>query len=151
MYNIKINIYLPKIIIKKKIMKKVLLILLTILLFSSCSVSTSSIKNPNNYVEFVKNDFEFSDQVSSSAKINFLLGIPLSNTRKIGKFSKNSVQFIGFRSKLNKAEDVAIYNLLKKHPEYDVVLYPKFETKSSGFIFTSSEVKVTARLAKLKK
>ncbi|CAM1364568.1 conserved exported protein of unknown function [Tenacibaculum soleae] len=132
-------------------MKRVLLALVTLVLLSSCSVSTSSIKNPNNYVEFVKNDFEYTDQVTSSSKIDFLFGIPLSNTRKVGKFSKNSVKFIGFRNKLNKAEDVAIYSLLKKYPGYDVVLYPKFETKSSGFIFTSAEVKVTARLAKLKK
>jgi hypothetical protein len=80
-----------------------------------------------------------------------LFGFPLSNTRKIGRFSKSSVQIIGFRTKLNKSEDVAIYKLLKDNPGYDVVFYPKFETKSSGFIFTSAEVTVTARLAKLKK
>lgn len=132
-------------------MKKVLLLLLVVVAITSCSVTSSSMKNPSNYIEFVKNDFEYSDQLSSSAKIDFLFGIPLSNTRKIGKFSKNSFKIIGFRSKLNKAEDVAIYNLLQNNPGYDVVLYPKFETKSKGFIFTSSQVKVTARLAKLKK
>ncbi|RAR72555.1 hypothetical protein [Flavobacterium aciduliphilum] len=132
-------------------MKRVILILFSAFLVTSCSVSSSSIKEPNNLVEFNKNDFEFTDQISATTKINFLFGFPLSDTKKIGRFSKNSIQIIGFRTKLDKAEDVAIYKLLKEHPGYDVVFYPKFETKSSGFIFTNAEVTVTARLAKLKK
>lgn len=117
----------------------------------SCTSLTSTIKNTPNYIEFNKNDFEYTKQVTSTAKINFLFGIPLSNTRKSGKFSDGSTSIVGFRSKLNKAEDVAIYNLLKENPGYDLVLYPKFDTKSSGFIFTSAQVTVSARLAKLKK
>lgn len=132
-------------------MKKLLLLILVSITISSCTSLTSSIKNTTNYIEFEKNDFEYTKQVSSTAKINFLFGIPLNNTRKSGKFSNGSVSIIGFRSKLNKAEDVAVYKLLKDNPGYDLVLYPKFDTKSSGFIFTNAEVTVTARLAKLKK
>ena len=132
-------------------MKKILFSLLLAFTIVSCSVSTSSIKDPNNYVEFQKDDFEFTEQRSASEKINFLFGIPLSNTKKIGKFTGNSVKIIGFRTKLNKAEDVAIYKFLQENPGYDAVFYPKFETKTTGFIFTTAEVKVTGRLAKLKK
>lgn len=131
-------------------MKKILLLLIAFSMFS-CTSLTSTIKNTPNYIEFNKNDFEYTKQVTSTAKINFLFGIPLSNTRKSGKFSDGSTSIVGFRSKLNKAEDVAIYNLLKENPGYDLVLYPKFDTKSSGFIFTSAQVTVSARLAKLKK
>lgn len=130
-------------------MKKVLLFILSIT-FLSCSSLTSSIKNPSNHIEFTKNDFEYTKQVSSTSKVSFFLGIPLSNTRKSGKFSDGSITLVGFRSKLKKAEDLAIYNLLKENPGYDLVLYPKFDTKSAGFIITSAKVTVTARLAKLK-
>ena len=132
-------------------MKKIILLFTIALFFSSCSTLTSSIKNPTNYIEFNKNDFDYTKQVSSTSKVDFLFGFSLANTRKKGKFSKGSSALIGFGiGKLSKAENLAIYNLLKDNPGYDVVLYPKFDTKSSGFIFTTSEVKVTARLAKLK-
>jgi hypothetical protein len=118
---------------------------------SSCTSLTSSIKSPTNYIEFNKNDFEYTKQVSSKASIDFFLTWPLNNTRKTGEFSKSSAIIYGFPSKLKKAENVAIYNLLKENPGYDVVLYPKFDTKFSGFIITNAEVTVTARLGKLKK
>jgi len=132
-------------------MKKITLLLLVLLSITSCTSLTSTIKNTTNYIEFKKNDFEYTKQVSSTANINFLFGFSLNNTRKSGKFSDGSTSIVGFRTKLNKAEDVAIYKLLQENPGYDLVLYPKFDTKSSGFIFTSAEVTVTARLAKLKK
>ena len=116
----------------------------------SCTSLTSTIKNPSNHIEFNKNDFEYSEQVTSKSKVTFFLGIPLKNTRKSGKFSDGSVSIIDVRTKLNKVEDLAIYNLLKENPEYDLVLYPKFDTKTGGFLFTTAEVTVTARLAKLK-
>jgi len=132
-------------------MKKITLLLLILLSISSCTSLTSTIKNTENYIEFEKSDFEYTKQISSTAKINFLFGFSLNNTRKSGEFSNGSTSIVGFRTKLNKAEDVAIYKLLQDNPGYDLVLYPKFDTKSSGFIFTSAEVTVTARLAKLKK
>jgi len=131
-------------------MKKFLLFLIGISLVS-CTTLTSTIKNTPNYIEFEKNDFEYTEQVSSTSKIDFFMGIPLSNTRKSGKFSDGSFSIVGLRSSLDKAEDAAIYQLLQDNPGYDLVLYPKFDTKFSGFIVTSAEVTVTARLAKLKK
>lgn len=136
---------------KTQIMKKIILLVILGILVTSCSTLTSSIKNPSNYIEFTKNDFEYTKQVSSSSSVDFLFGFSLTNTRKKGKFSRGTTAIVGFSlSKLSKAENMAIYDLLKANPGYDVVLYPKFDTKMSGFILTKAEVKVTARLAKLK-
>lgn len=57
---------------------------------------------------------------------------------------------------IDKTDQYAIYSLLKQNEGYDMVMYPKFTTVvrkpflGIGFIIKVTEVKVTARMAKLK-
>jgi len=52
----------------------------------------------------------------------------------------------------SEASIYALYNLLNEHPDYDFILYPRVEERKSGIpiLFTTTNVKVTARLGKLK-
>ena len=46
----------------------------------------------------------------------------------------------------------AVYDLLEKNPGYDFVMYPQVYNKTTGVpgIFTKTDIKVSARLGKLK-
>jgi len=48
--------------------------------------------------------------------------------------------------------DARVYELLKEHPGYDFIIYPRVEEKIVSFplLFSSTNVKVTAKLGKLK-
>jgi hypothetical protein len=57
---------------------------------------------------------------------------------------------------VDKTANYALYELMQKNPGWDVVFYPQFETKIEkpvlgiGFIYKTSTVTTTARLAKIK-
>jgi hypothetical protein len=57
---------------------------------------------------------------------------------------------------VDKTDQYAVYSLLKQNEGYDMVLYPQFTTVvrkpflGLGAIYKVTEVKVTARMAKLK-
>ncbi|HQH40461.1 MAG TPA: hypothetical protein PLC81_07880 [Bacteroidales bacterium] len=126
------------------------------LLFAQCTVSSHSMKSPNNYIEFNKGDFEYSDQVSGEATEVKILGIDWARLfdKKMGEVSDVTgfeIPIIGsFLAK--KVNMYAIYNMIKDNPGYDIVLYPQFETEvNNQIIMKTTRVKVTARLGKLKK
>ena len=52
----------------------------------------------------------------------------------------------------SEASIYALYTLLNEHPDYDFILYPRVEERRTGvpFLFTTTNVKVIARLGKLK-
>jgi hypothetical protein len=140
-------------------MKSNLLILVVgalLLLASSCSLSSHSMKTPENYIEFSKGDFEYTDQVSGEATEVKILGIDWARLfeRKMGEIGETGTidipiigSFIGRR-----VNTYAVYNMIKDNPGYDLVLYPQFETHMNRvFIVKVTKVKVTARLGKLKK
>jgi hypothetical protein len=58
---------------------------------------------------------------------------------------------------VDNTEEIATHKLISNNSENDVVLYPRYETKTSkpilgiGLIYKKTEVKVTAKLGKLKK
>jgi len=141
-------------------MKKIkLLLVLAVmsLVFSSCTLQSHSMKMPSNHVEFHKDDFTFSKQVSGEATEVIIIGIDwarLISGKKYGETSqagKFQIPIIGglIASKVNM---YALYNLMQDNPGYDVVFYPQFETHASGIpiIYMTTKVKVTARLAKIK-
>ena len=56
---------------------------------------------------------------------------------------------------VDKAASYAMYTLMKEHPGYDVVVYPQVEKHKKApllgtDIYSTTTVKVTARLGKLK-
>ncbi len=140
-----------------KTAKIILLVVSAAILASSCTTMTRSMKTPMNYVEFEKDDFEFSDQLTGEATQTKILGIDFARlfTKKYGEIENLfsvDIPIIG-----NMTSGVvnlyALYNMMNDNPGYDVVFYPTYESKVSGIpiLFTTTNVKVKARLGKVKK
>jgi hypothetical protein len=122
---------------------------------ASCTTMTRSMKTPGNVVRFEKADFEFSGQVSGEATQTKIFGIDFARlfSKKYGDVQslfQVSIPVIGnFTGSV--VNMYALYNLMNDNPGYDVVFYPAFEAKTTGLplLFTTTNVKVQARLAKI--
>ncbi len=147
-------------------MKKFSLLVIVALavFFSSCTSYHHTMKEPNARVEFKKDDFTFSNQVSAEAKTTTILGIDFSRlfTQKTGSIdggvmniSVASLPVVG-NFIADKSANYALYELMTANPGYDVVFYPQYETKvvkpilGIGILTKITTVKVTAKLAKIK-
>lgn len=140
-------------------MKRVLSIIAIcgIVLFSSCSTSLHSMREPNVRVELTASDFELSEQVTGEAIVTRVFGIDwehlFNEEEGISSGVVNVIIPIIGGLVIDKGANYALYDLMKKNPGYDVVVYPQIESHSSYFIpfFSETTYKVTARLGKLKK
>lgn len=143
-------------------MKKFKLFLLcglAVLFMASCNTYTHSMKTPNSYVEYHAADFELSAPVTGEATVTRVLCIDWQHTfgtEEIGLTSDvgTVVPYIGLT--IPSGANYALYNLMKKNPGYDVVIYPQVETHRHAPIlgtdlYSKTTYKVTARLGKLKK
>ena len=145
-------------------MKKLSIIVLcvcTVLMLSSCNTWQHSMKTPNNRVELYANDFEFSEPVTGEATITQVLYIDWehifgdSKTASVSDPTAFNVPIIGDMM-LPSGVNYALYDMLQKHPGYDVIFYPQVESYRHAPILGSglyavTTYKVTARLGKLKK
>ena len=149
-------------------MKKIILLLSAVVLTTtSCTSVSRSMREPNTRLELTKNDFNLSDQVSATASSTKILSIDFARLfkKQTGSIdpdgssnlvSASSIPVIGSIVE-DKTASYSLYELMSKNPNYDVVLYPQFETKISrpflgiGFIFKKTTVKTTSRLGQLKK
>lgn len=133
-----------------------------------CSSAYKSVYAPANFVQFKKEDFEYSNQVSGEASETKILGIDwarLFNTNggNIGGYSSaagsviSSVPIIGNvldpALAATRVNGYAVFNIIKDNPGYDAVFYPQYDYTSKSFLFfyKTSKTKVTTRLAKIKK
>jgi hypothetical protein len=116
---------------------------------SSCTVLTKSMREPNVRVALEINDFTLSDRVTGQATQTLVFGIDWTRLfkRETGSIS---VPIVSTNVRTNLAERYAIYNLLSKNPDYDVLFYPTFssETKRILGIYEQTQVTVNARLGK---
>lgn len=141
-------------------MKNFFMITITMFLLSSCVQTTKTMREPNARIEFEKEDFIFSEQVTGEAKTVRVLGIDWkrlfrakSATVQGGRigFSLSSIPVIGSFS--DRSSNYALFDMMEKNPGYDVVFYPQYETVKKnpflGFVVTTN-VKVAARLGKIK-
>lgn len=123
--------------------------------FTSCSYTNKIMKTPNNYVEFKKDDFVFSEQVVGEGTQTRILGVDWAHlfVSKTGTIETNalSIPIIG-NIPVVGSEAYAIWDLMDKNQGYDVVFYPQYETKLTGLpiLFQKSKTTVKARLAKIK-
>lgn len=143
-------------------MKKFRLLLIcgfAMLLMASCNTYTHSMKTPNSYVEYHAADFDLSGAVTGEATVVRVLGIDWAHTFgtvEIGETASvgTVVPYIGMT--IPGGANYALYNLMKKNPGYDVVIYPQVEVHRNAPIlgtdlYSKTTYKVTARLGKLKK
>lgn len=131
-----------------------------VLMLGSCTLN-KSMKMANTRVEFEKEDFEFTEQVSGEAtetRIFFIDWARLFTRTKSGSLIVDGAPEIpvigGVLS--NPTQGYALYDMMNKNEGYDVVFYPTYTKKISrpilgmGFILKTTEVKAKARLAKIK-
>jgi hypothetical protein len=138
-------------------------ILFASIYLSSCTTINKSMREANVRVELNKNDFTLSDQFSAEAKSTKILGIDFARLflKKTGNSSGGSgalnlasIPVIG-TVVVDRTSNYALYDIMTNNPGYDVVFYPQYETKVVrplilGFLYSTTTVKATARLGKLK-
>ena len=148
-------------------------------LFTSCSTSNLAMRQPNNHIEFYKDDFEYSPQVTGEAtsvkvfmidwarlfngntgdvsgestseqSLNISVGAQLLADPVVSVLSA-VIPVLGEVSK-GRVSNYALYDMMKKNPGYDVVIYPQYETKRFmiPLINSKTTVKATARLGRIK-
>ena len=143
-------------------MKKLSMLLIcgiALLFMSSCHTFRHSMREPNATVEYHAEDFILSDQVVGEATVYRVLGIDwihLFGTKEIGDTPAfgTVIPVVGVR--LEDGANYALYQLMKKNPGYDVVVYPQVQAHRYApvlgiDIWSKTTYKVTARLGKLKK
>lgn len=127
----------------------------------SCHTYRHSMREPNAYVEYHAEDFDLSEQVTGEATVVRVLGIDwqhLFGTKEIGATPSfgTIIPYIGVNFTIPSGANYALYNLMQKNPDYDVVVYPQVESHRHApvlgtDIYSKTTYKVTARLGKLKK
>ncbi|MEO6304526.1 MAG: hypothetical protein ABIP51_15305 [Bacteroidia bacterium] len=147
----------------KNPLSKLVIFVAVIAAMSSCTSLNNSMREPFSRVEFNKNDFTLSNQVSAEATSTKIIGIDWSRLflKKTGNIqgsstglSLASIPVVG-SVLVDKTASYALYELMVANTGYDVVFYPQYETKvvkpiGLGFIYKITTVKATARLAKFK-
>lgn len=139
-----------------KVLRLLALVVVVAVAFTSCELQSHSMKQPNNIVEFKKDDFKYSPQVTGEATSTQILMIDWARlfSKKMGEAPEAGVMEIPVIGNLiaNKVNNYALFNIMQDNPGYDVVFYPSFETKTKNYLYLYkvTTVKVTARLAKIK-
>lgn len=141
-------------------MKKIRLLLalcVMVMTFASCQSYRHSMREPNSHVEFVASDFELSEPVTGEATVTHVFFLDwertFGNTKAAFVGNGTTVPVIG--NAIYGGANLALYDLMKKNPGYDVVFYPQVEVHRSAPIFgtdlySRTTYKVTARLGKMK-
>ena len=129
------------------------------MLLASCNTYRHSMREPNAFVEYHAEDFILSDQVTGEATITRVFGIDwarLFGEKELATTPSFGTQIPIVGLPVTNGANYALYNLMKKNPGYDVVIYPQVEVYRHAPIlgtdfFSKTTYKVTARLGKLKK
>jgi len=137
----------------------VLVLAVACLFLGSCKTYNHSMREPNAYMELYSGDFEISEAFTGEATVTKVIGLDwarLFGTTEIGEAPSvgTIIPYIG--AVIPGGANYALYDLMKKHPGYDVVMYPQVETYRHAPIlgsdlYSKTTYKVTARLGKLKK
>lgn len=128
---------------------------------NSCKTAQLGVSDSNTYIRFEKADFTISDKVTATAQEIRVLGIDWSRLfkKESGNFDnrgyainpKVPIPFLGSKLSPTQVQNYALHKLLLDNPDYEVVLYPRFEEKSIKVLglYKKTETKVSARLGKL--
>jgi hypothetical protein len=138
-----------------KSLKIALLFGLLALTGAGCMTARYDITGTTPVVKLDIEDLEVTEPLEATAVTIKVFGVDWQRL-----FSSQSAEIRGsvYSSliSMSRTENYAVYNLLKKNTGYDVVLYPQFSKVvrkpflGMGMIYNVTEVKVTARMAKLK-
>lgn len=139
-------------------MKRLMLFFAAVLVavtLGSCVSTHSSIANSTPQIQLKPEHLDITEHKEATAVTMRIFGVDWERL-----FSSRSATIRGsvYTNLLSfdRTDEYAVYNLLKQNDGYDMVLYPKFNkvvrkpVLGIGGICTITEVKVTARMAKLK-
>lgn len=136
-----------------KILKYIQLVVIgsAALLLASCS-SMKTMIEPEAYIRYDKEEFDYTDQVmgeATSVKILMVDWKRLFSTQT-GKVSSASSSISGLLPG-NKLEGYALHNLISSNPGYDIIVYPQYEVSKKapglGIFYQKNHAKATARMA----
>jgi len=162
-------------------MKNILLYSLFAIALTSCTISRNSMREANYQLWLHHEDLELSSQVTGEAKQTKVLMVDwnrlLGRNYEFGQFGNlpsdplakplngnvsgvagrefSAVNFvinglIGINN-VSRVEQMAMYDLMRKNPSYDMIIFPQFEARRKWFFVGSkTNVVVKARLARLK-
>ena len=130
---------------------KLIILGLTTLLMASCS-SMMKMAEPEAYIRYDKEEFDYSEQVTgeaTSVKILMVDWSRLFNTEK-GAVSGSSPSIFGLLPS-SKIEGHALYDLFSKNSGYDFIVYPQYEVLKTapgmGLFYSKTTAITRARLA----
>jgi hypothetical protein len=127
-------------------MKKLLIFAFAGLVFSSCSIYTTSMSESLPEVSLDLDDLDVSAPMQASATVTVYFGVFATGANKQSASSST----YGAKTRTS-SQAAAAYKLIQSNPEYDFIMYPKYETESRGGLFVQKETTtVTAKLGKLK-
>jgi hypothetical protein len=145
-------------------LRTIILMATAFALFTSCTTVNKTMREPNVRLELELDDFTLSEQVSAEATSTKIVGIDWQRlfkqetgyTQGGGSMMINlaSIPVVG-NYVIDQTANYALYEMMMANPNYDVVIYPQFETTVErpllgiGFILKTTTVKATARLGKL--
>lgn len=151
---------------KRQIFTMLFLVGMVSLFLSGCTATNHSMREPNARMQWEKSDFTYSEQVTGEASTTRILMIDWARlfNKESGSIEGGvasalpidlaSIPVIG-GFVADRTVNYALYDMMQKNPGYDVVFYPQYETTVKrpflgiGFIVTKTNVKATARLAKI--
>ena len=140
----------------KKITKICLIVMVALVGLSSCKTSSLGIKPSYTYIELGKEDIETSARLTAEAQSMRILGIDFTRIfqREGAGFSSVGMApfVVGGPLNYTKYQAYALHKLLLENPDYDMIMYPRFEHKKFTILglYTVHDVKVSAKLGKLK-
>ena len=143
-------------------MKKFRLLLIcgiAVLFMASCNTYRHSMREPNAYVELYSQDFDISEPVTGEATVVRIIGIDWEHTfgtTEIGSTPNFGTVVPVIGAQVADGANYALYNMMKRNPGYDVVMYPQVEVHRNAPVlgtdlYSKTTYKVTARLGKMKK
>jgi len=139
-------------------MKKVSILLVVVVMamfMGGCMSTQMTVPNSIPQVQLKPENLEITQPMDATAVTVRVFGIDWQRL-----FTSRSADIKGSVYStiplIDKTDKYAIYTLLKQNEGYDMVIYPQFTTVvrkpflGLGMIYKVTEVKVTARMAKLK-
>ncbi|MDA3822155.1 MAG: hypothetical protein PF450_06030 [Bacteroidales bacterium] len=150
---------------KSQFLKLFILTFSVALLFSSCTAVSKTMREPHSRINLELSDFTLSEQVSADASSTKIIGVDWERffKQETGVVQGGSSLLIDIASipvmgsfVFDQTSNYALYEMMMQNPDYDVVMYPQFETTIErpilgiGFIMKKTSVTAKARLGKLK-
>ncbi|MCF0172419.1 MAG: hypothetical protein HUJ91_01575 [Bacteroidales bacterium] len=125
-------------------------------ILGGCSSYVKNLETSNSVLKLDVEDLEITEQITATATATTIFGINWAHLFSDQAGVAGKMPYVIGGNVTTTARGLAVYNLLKENPGYDVVIYPHFDSEyhrpflGISFITTKETTTVTARLGKLK-